>query len=80
MKSEIFLKISERTSFANGHVFEKTGPFERIKGRVQYAVNPKDDDFSGITDLNQAPRNEKGLFDYLTDFLILKPEKQNEKT
>ena len=73
MKTEIRLSILERTPFAGGMEFGTTGPYERIKGRVHFAVDPGEQAYSGITDLDKAPRNEKGLVDYSTDFLILKP-------
>ena len=62
--------------------FGTTGPYERIKGRVHFAVDPGEQAYSGITDLDKAPRNEKGLVYYSTDFLILKPlewEKGNRR-
>ena len=74
MKSELTLHISERTLFAEGDAFGETGTYERIKGRVCYAVDPQEEAFSRITDLDKAPTNEKGLVEYSTDFLILKPK------
>ena len=74
MKSELTLHISERTIFAEGDAFGETGTYERIKGRVCYAVDPQEEAFSRITDLDKAPTNEKGLVEYSTDFLILKPQ------
>ncbi len=74
MKSELTLHISERTLFAEGDAFGETGTYERIKGRVCYAVDPQEEAFSRITDLDKAPTNEKGLVEYSTDFLILKPQ------
>ena len=82
MKTEIRLSIAERTPFTGGMEFGTTGPYERIKGRVHFAVDPGEQAYSGITDLDKAPRNEKGLVDYSTDFLILKPlelEKGNRR-
>ena len=82
MKTEIRLSIAERTPFAGGMEFGTTGPYERIKGRVHFAVDPGEQAYSGITDLDKAPRNKKGLVDYSTDFLILKPlelEKGNRR-
>ena len=73
MKTEIRLSIAERTPFTGGMEFGTTGPYERIKGRVHFVVDPGEQAYSGITDLDKAPRNEKGLVHYSTDFLILKP-------
>ena len=74
MKSELTLNIIERILFAEGDAFGETGTYERIKGRVCYAVDPQEEAFSRITDLDKAPTNEKGLVEYSTDFLILKPQ------
>ena len=51
MKTEIRLSISEKTPFAAGMEFGTTGIYERIKGRVHFAVDPGEQAYSGITDL-----------------------------
>ena len=53
MKTEIRLSIEERTPFTGGMEFGTTGPYERIKGRVHFAVDPGEQAYSGITDLDQ---------------------------
>ena len=34
------LEILERTPFAEGHQFGNSGAYERIRGRLHYAVDP----------------------------------------
>ena len=52
MKTEIRLSISEKTPFAVGMEFGTTGPYERIKGRVHFAVDTGEQAYSVITDLD----------------------------
>ena len=40
MTSQIELRISERIAFAGDHAFGDTGAYERISGRVHFAVDP----------------------------------------
>ena len=40
MTNRIELAISERRPFAGGHVFDDAGPYERIRGRALFTVDP----------------------------------------
>ncbi len=65
----IAFHITDRRPFAGGHAFGETGAYERLSGRVHYAVEPTPD----IIDLNKAPRDAKGLVHFEADFMILRP-------
>ena len=67
------LEIAERGLFAEGHSFEHTGPYERLKGRIHIEVNPDDPANAQIHDLKRAPRNARGRVECWTDFFLLKP-------
>jgi len=71
--NEITIEIEQQDSFADGHPFEGTGPYERLRGCAHFAVDPDAPAQSGILDLELAPRNENGLVEFSADFLILKP-------
>ncbi|MBW2061526.1 MAG: hypothetical protein JRI95_08200 [Deltaproteobacteria bacterium] len=73
MTNKIELCIHERSDFANGHVFGDAGPYERIRGRAHFMVDPDAPTQAGVFDIDKAPRNEKGLVEFSGDFLILKP-------
>ena len=41
MINAIEIDIAERFAFADGASFGAVGPYERIKGRARFAVDPK---------------------------------------
>ncbi len=67
------LDITERVPFAEGHSFEHSGPYEKLKGRMYIEVDPNDEANARICDLKLAPRNEGGRVECWTDFFLLKP-------
>ncbi|MDH3701742.1 MAG: alpha/beta hydrolase domain-containing protein [Alphaproteobacteria bacterium] len=73
MTNEIELRISEQTSFADGHEFGETGAFEKLVGRAHFAVDPEAPAQAGIVDIDKAPRNDKGLVEFTSDICILRP-------
>jgi hypothetical protein len=72
-RRRIEIRVAERHPFAGGASFGETGPYERIKGRAQMAVDPTSPDVAGVVDLDKAPRDAAGLVHFATDLLILKP-------
>lgn len=67
------LAIEERTAFAEGADFDGVGPYERIKGRVRFAIDPSLSANERIVDLPLAPTDHRGLVTYSTDLFLLKP-------
>ena len=73
MDSQIRLVIDRREPFAEGGSFGDVGPYERLSGRVDFAIDPAAPEFSAVVDLEHAPRNADGLVEYSADFYMLKP-------
>jgi hypothetical protein len=73
MTSQIELRISERIAFAGDHAFGDTGAYERISGRVHFAVDPHASAQATVVDLDKAPIDDHGLVRFAADFMILKP-------
>jgi hypothetical protein len=48
-------------------------PYERLTGRFQGELDPRDPQNAVITDIGLAPRNERGMVEYSATFTILKP-------
>lgn len=67
------IEIEKRIPFAEGRAFEGIGPYERLIGRVHFAVDPAHERNSGIIDLELAPRNRDGLVEFSADLEILAP-------
>jgi len=82
VRSKIRIDIKERQPFADGVAFGDTGPYERLKGRARFAVDPNAPAQAVITDIDKAPINADGLVEFTADFIILKPldsEKGNSR-
>ncbi|HSA82377.1 MAG TPA: alpha/beta hydrolase domain-containing protein [Geminicoccaceae bacterium] len=67
------VEITERQAFAGGLAFGSAGAYERITGRLHYAVDPEDPANGRIVDLERAPRDARGLVTFTGDFILLKP-------
>ncbi len=53
--------------------FGDAGPYERLTGQVTGELDPADPANSGIQDINLAPRNARGMVEYVTNIELLKP-------
>lgn len=67
------LEITRREVVADGHRFGAAGAYEKLVGTVALEIDPRDPHNAGVVDLAKAPRNERGLVEYDTDFYLLRP-------
>jgi len=67
------VEVDERVPFAGGHSFAGTGPYEKIVGRLHIEVDPNNPANGRVSDLGQAPTNQRGRVEIWTDFFLLKP-------
>jgi hypothetical protein len=67
------IEIHQRVPFADGHCFGRSGPYEKLSGRMFIEVDPHHPANARIHDLQLAPRNERGRVECWTDFFLLKP-------
>jgi hypothetical protein len=69
--------ITDRRPFADGQSFGDTGPYERLSGRVHFAIDPLAPAQRDVVDLDKAPRDapgpDGGLVHCEADCMILKP-------
>jgi hypothetical protein len=73
MKNRIRIEFADRSVFADGHSFGDAGPYERLRGRAHYAVDPKAAAQAIVTDIGKAPVNKDGLVEFSAEFLLLRP-------
>ena len=64
--------VSRETAFG-GQRFGAVGQYERIVGRVYGEVDPSDRRNAVINDILLAPRNGRGMVEYVATFTILRP-------
>src|SRR2546423_2858423 len=67
------LRIERREAVLNGRAFGAAGPYEKLVGRVDFAVDPKLPRNAPIVDLELAPRNANGEVEASADFYMLRP-------
>ena len=67
------IEITKSEPAFGGQSFGDTGAYERLTGRVTGELDPADPANSGIQDINLAPRNERGMVEYVTNIELLKP-------
>ena len=62
-----------RAAYAQGREFGASGAYERIEGRLHFAVDPEHEANAGIVDLELAPRDDTGRVRFSSDLLLLAP-------
>lgn len=67
------LQIDRREVVLNGRPFGAAGPYEKLAGKVHFALDPALPQNRGIVDLTLAPKNAQGLVEFSADFYLLKP-------
>ena len=68
----IRLEITSRDPMANSQT-AYPGGFELIRGKVHGEIDPKDPHNAIIQDLDLAPRNARGMVEYVATFSLAKP-------
>src|SRR5262249_2132901 len=66
--------IQRREDVLGGKSFGDAGPYEKIVGRVHFAVDPDNPHNTIIADLDKAPRNAQGKVEFSSDLYIIKPK------
>jgi hypothetical protein len=67
------LHIERREPVLNGKPFGAVGPYEKLVGKVEFALDPAAPPNARIIDLSLAPRNPRGEVEFTADFYLLKP-------
>lgn len=65
--------VTKTEPYLDGRTFGNTGSYLRITGQFYGEVDPSDPLNSVIQDIGLAPVNEKGMVEYVSDFVILRP-------
>jgi hypothetical protein len=65
--------ISSRTVVANGQSFGNTGPYEKLIGRIEFALDPAHPRNKAIVDLDLAPRGPDKRVHFSADLFVLQP-------
>jgi len=71
-RNQIRLDLTRKV-FAGDKSFGNTGPYERLHGKVHFAIDPAEPKLPWICDLDLAPRNAAGLVEFAATLDIVKP-------
>jgi hypothetical protein len=68
------IEVKSRADVLAGKAFGTSGPYEKMAGTIYFAVDPRNDVNTIITDIDKAPRNAAGKAEFSSDFYLLKPK------
>ena len=68
------IEVQSRSDLVGGQAFGAAGAFEKISGRIFFAVDPALPANRIVTDLDKAPRNAAGKVEFSSDFFLIKPK------
>src|SRR5262245_50060940 len=58
---------------ANGQPFGSVGPYEKLIGTIEFALDPANPRNKPIVDLDTAPRGADGRVHFTADLFVLQP-------
>src|SRR5215471_21700342 len=67
------LRVERREAILNGKSFGLAGPYEKLIGKIEFALDPATSANARIIDLGLAPRNARGEVEFTADFYLIKP-------
>jgi hypothetical protein len=68
------VEVLSRSDVLDGSPFGEAGAYEKVIGKVHFAVKPDDPHNRLIVDLDKAPRNANGEVEFAADVFILRPK------
>ena len=68
------VEVISRADVDNGKPFGAAGAYEKIMGRVYFAVGTDNPHNRQIVDLNKAARNSQGEVEFSSDFYLFRPK------
>ena len=69
------IEVQSRSDLAGGQVFGAVGPYEKMAGKIFFAVDPSLPANRIVADLDKAPRNGAGKVEFSSDFFLIKPKR-----
>src|SRR6266550_318480 len=69
------IEVQSRSDLLGGHAFGAAGPYEKLSGKIFFAVDPALPANRIVTDIGNAPRNAAGKVEFSSDFYLIKPKR-----
>ena len=68
------IEVQSRGDLVGGLAFGTVGPYEKLVGKIFFAVDPTLPANRIVADLDKAPRNAAGKVEFSSDFFLIKPK------
>ncbi|HLH32763.1 MAG TPA: alpha/beta hydrolase domain-containing protein, partial [Terriglobia bacterium] len=68
------IEVKSRADILSGKTFGTAGAYEKLSGKIYFAVDPKNSANRIIADIDKAPKNAAGKVDFSSDFYLIKPK------
>src|SRR5437762_13893027 len=65
------IEVQSRSDLVGGQAFGPAGPYEKLSGKIFFAVAPSLPANRIVTDLDKAPRNAAGQVEFSADFFLI---------
>src|SRR5882672_10756774 len=69
------IEVQSRSDIVGGQSFGAVGSYEKISGKIFFAVDPSLPANRIVADLDKAPRNAAGKIEFSSDFFLIKPKR-----
>src|SRR4029453_4375422 len=74
------IEVQSRGDLAGGQAFGTGGPYEKLGGKIYFAVDPSLPANRIVADIDKAPRNAAGKVEFSSDFFLIKPKPMDAAT
>src|ERR1051325_3795570 len=75
LKAEVVrIEVQSRADVLSGKSFGSTGAYEKLVGKIYFAVDPRNSANRIIADIDLAPKNASGKVEFSSDFYMMKPK------
>ena len=69
------IEVQSRSDLVGGQPFGAAGAYEKISGKIFFAVDPALSANRIVADIEKAPRNAAGKVEFSSDFFLIKPKR-----
>jgi hypothetical protein len=68
------IEVKTRADVLAGKAFGSAGAFEKLSGKIYFAIDPGNSSNRIIADVDKAPKNAAGKVEFSSDFYMIKPK------
>jgi hypothetical protein len=71
------IEVKTHADVLPGKSFGSAGPYEKLSGKIYFAIDPRNSANQIIADIDKAPKNASGKVEFSSDFYVIKPKDLN---